>query len=49
MEYFLIGFLTAFGWWAAGKVTTEIDEYLEPTTIIEEEVNTSVEREGAYQ
>lgn len=37
MEYFLIGFLTAFGWWAAGKVTTQIDQHLDPPAIVREE------------
>jgi uncharacterized membrane protein len=27
--YFLVGFMTAFGWWAAGKVTTQIDSHIE--------------------
>jgi hypothetical protein len=27
--YFAIGFMTAFGWWAAEKVTTQIDSHIE--------------------
>ena len=29
LVYFVIGFLTAFGWWAAGKVTDNIDSHIE--------------------
>jgi hypothetical protein len=27
--FFIAGFFTAFGWWAATKVTTEIDTHIE--------------------
>jgi hypothetical protein len=29
LVYFVVGFLTAFGWWAAGKVTNNIDSQYE--------------------
>lgn len=36
MEYFLIGFLTAFGWWAAGKVTDTLDAHIQNPPTIEQ-------------
>ena len=39
MEYFLIGFLTAFGWWTASKVTDELDkQYFAPPSVVIEQV-----------
>ena len=38
MEYFLIGFLTAFGWWAAGKVTASIDAHIQNPPAIHQNV-----------
>jgi len=35
-EYFLIGFLTAFGWWAAGKVTDQIDAHIQNPPAVEQ-------------
>lgn len=29
IAFFVAGFFTAFGWWAAGKVTTQIDSHIE--------------------
>ena len=29
IAFFIAGFFTAFGWWAAGKVTTHIDSQYE--------------------
>lgn len=33
--YFLIGFVTSFGWWSAGKIQKSIDEkVVEPPAIV---------------
>jgi len=37
-EYFLIGFLTAFGWWAAGKVTDTLDAHFQNPPTIEQTI-----------
>lgn len=29
IAFFIAGFFTAFGWWAAEKVTTKIDTHIE--------------------
>jgi uncharacterized membrane protein YccF (DUF307 family) len=29
IAFFIAGFFTAVGWWAAGKVTTQIDSHYE--------------------
>jgi len=29
LTFFIAGFFTAFGWWAAGKVTIKIDTHYE--------------------
>ena len=35
--YFLIGFMTSFGWWSAGKVQKAIDgTHIQPAAIIEQ-------------
>lgn len=36
--YFLIGFMTSFGWWSAGKIQKTIDgEPARPAIIVEQE------------
>lgn len=29
LVYFVVGFLTALGWWTAGKVTNHLDTHIE--------------------
>lgn len=42
---FLAGFMSAFGWWSAGKVTAAIDEHFEdPPAIIKETQCTNIEQ-----
>lgn len=36
--YFLIGFVTSFGWWSAGKIQKSIDNTMVTVTVEHKEV-----------